>query len=508
MMNLRKITAYEELKSLIIDNGFCTLCGACEAACPVHAIKVEDAPRRIYDCSKNLDLCPICYDICPHSPALIREAGKYVSDAPHRRGSLGYYRKILLAQATSPAIRGFTKSAGVVNALLSYALKQKLIDSAVTARASHQQMLKLQPSVNLVPDDMLSSVDTKIVPCAVAEAFGRAVYEYGKAYIAFVGSPCQVLAIRKLEAWQHKLIDSLKLTIGLFCLWAFSLDRLSEYLLDEYGVAPSEIVSVDLTVDNYVAKTLDNRVLKIPLSEVKEHIMNSCRTCLDFTAEYADLSIGSGAPLKGWSLVIVRTRGGEELFDKAVNAGIIRVKEISSAPEVLAHIIHTATRKKESAFQELENMRRKGFPVPLGAEAMAKPSPSELSVLEDTAVKTIMTREVLTLPSNATVADFFDAMAKHHHIGFPIKNESGEVIGIVTLQDAMKVPPEKRSTTRLEDVCSRKLISVSPEDSAAEAFEKMMQHNIGRLLVMDEGGRRLLGIITRSDIMNALKSSK
>jgi coenzyme F420 hydrogenase subunit beta len=501
----RKIIAYEELKSLIIDNGFCTLCGACEAACPIHAIKVEEAPRRIYDCSENLDLCPICYDICPHSDALIHEVAKFVSDALHRRESLGYYRRILLARAASPAVRGATKSAGVVNALLSFAMEQKVADSAIIAKASPHLILKLQPSISLIPDDALSAVDSKVMPCAVAEAFGRAVYEYGKTHIAFVGIPCQVLALRKLEAWQHKIVDSLRITIGLFCLWTFSLDRLLEYLFHEHGVAPSEIVSVDLTIDKYVIKTSDNQVLMIPLHEVKKHIMNSCRTCTDFTAEFADLSVGGGTPLKDWSLVIVRTRNGEELLEKAVKAGVIKVREIASEPEVLAHVIQMATSKKESALKDMEELRSKGLPIPMGAEVMAKPTLSELSRLEDIPVKAIMTREVLTLSSKATVADFFDEMAKHHHVGFPIKDEDDKVVGVVTLQDAMKVPPSERGSTPLESISSRNLITVSPEDSVAEAFEKMMRHNIGRLLVMDGKGQRLLGIITRSDIMNALR---
>ena len=37
----RDLIAYNDLKKIIIEPGFCSLCGACEAACPVHALKVE-----------------------------------------------------------------------------------------------------------------------------------------------------------------------------------------------------------------------------------------------------------------------------------------------------------------------------------------------------------------------------------------------------------------------------------------------------------------------------------
>ncbi|MEM0215937.1 MAG: Coenzyme F420 hydrogenase/dehydrogenase, beta subunit C-terminal domain [Candidatus Bathyarchaeia archaeon] len=504
MRGFRKIIAYDDLKRLVIDNGLCTLCGACEAACPTHAIRVEETPQRLYNCSENLDLCPICYDICPHTDALIREATRFVSDALYRRESLGYYRKILLAQATSPTIRGLTRSAGVVNALLSFALDRKIIDSAVIARKSPRLILKLQPSIGLVPDDMLSAVDSKVVPCAVAEAFGRAVYEYGRHKIAFVGIPCHILALRKLEAWQHKIIDNLSITIGLFCLWTFSLGVLSEYLLHNYGIAPSEIVSIDLALEDYVVTTLDNRVLRLPLYEVKNHIMNSCRTCMDYTAEFADLSIGGGAPLKGWSMVIVRTQRGEEFLEKAVNSGVIRVMDVDAEPETLARVIHLATRKKESALKDMEDMRSKGLPIPMGAEALAKPSINELTKLESIRVEEVMTREVLTLPSKATVSDFFDEMVRCHHIGFPVRSPNGEIIGVVTLQDAMKVPPDRRKNTLIEDVCSKTVIAISPHASLAEAFDKMTKHDIGRLLVMDRDNH-LVGIITRSDVMNALR---
>lgn len=185
--NKNKLIAFDDLKQLVIEHDFCTLCGACEAACPIHAIKVTDKPNRLYDCSEHLDTCPICYDICPHTNELLYETLRFVADAPHRREALGYYRKILLAQAVNPTIREATKSGGVVNALLNFAINQKIIDSAIISKVSPSLAVKVKPTISLVPDDALSAVDSKIMPCAVAEAFGRAVFEHGKVHIAFVG---------------------------------------------------------------------------------------------------------------------------------------------------------------------------------------------------------------------------------------------------------------------------------------------------------------------------------
>jgi coenzyme F420 hydrogenase subunit beta len=501
-----KLIAFNELQRMIIEPGFCTLCGACVAACPVHAIKVEhDKPCRLHDCSEHLDSCPICYDICPHTDALLFETLRFVADAPHRRESLGYYRKILLAHATNPTLREASNGGGVVTALLLFAINEKIIDSAISSKASSRLPIKIQPSINLVPEDTLSAVDAKIMPSAVAEAFGRAVFEHGKVNIAFVGIPCHIIALRKLEAWQHKLMGSLRITIGLFCLWTFSLGRLLEYLLQEHNIAANEIQNVDLTVDEYVVTT-EKRVIRIPISEVKYHIMNRCKTCADFTSEFADLSIGGATPLKDWSIVIIRTKKGEELLNLAVEKGIITTREIEAEPEALAHLIQLSTHKRNSALQEVKDMKKKGLAIPTATEFSTKPTGHEFIALEEMDVGQIMTRIVVTLPPTMTVNELFDKIAEHHHIGFPIIDESNRLVGIVTLQDAMKVAKEKRGSVSVGEICTKRLVVVFPENSAAEAFEKMNKHNIGRLIVVDRNDiRLLLGILTRSDVMHALR---
>jgi coenzyme F420 hydrogenase subunit beta len=501
-----KLIAFNELEHMIIEPGFCTLCGACEAACPVHAIKVEHGkPHRLHDCSEHLDSCPICYDICPHSDALLFETLRFVADVPHRRESLGYYRKILLAHAANPTLRDASKSGGVVTALLNFAINKRIIDSAIVSEASRVP-IKVKPSISLVPDDTLSAVDAKIVPSAVAEAFGRAVFEHGKVRIAFVGIPCHVLALRKLEAWQHKLMDSLRITIGLFCLWTFSLGRLLEYLLHEHNIAANEIQNVDLAANEYVVAT-ENRVVRIPLSEVKSHIMNRCRTCVDFTSEFADLSIGGASPLKDWSIVIIRTKEGEAFFNRAVKEGVITTKRIEAEPETLAHLIQLSAHKRNAALQEINAMKKAGLPVPPAVEFIYKTIAAETSMLEEAKVGEIMTKKVITVPPTMTVNEFFDKIAKHHHIGFPIVDESNKILGIITLQDVMKVAKEKRSSVSVGEIGTKGLVVIFPENSVAKALGKMNKHNVGRLLVVDKKDNRLLlGILTRSDVMHALSA--
>jgi CBS domain-containing protein len=278
-----------------------------------------------------------------------------------------------------------------------------------------------------------------------------------------------------------------------------------EYLLDEHNIAANEIQNVDLTANEYVI-TAENGVVRIPLSEAKPHIMNGCRTCTYFTSQLADLSVGGAGPLKDWSIVIIRNREGEDLFNRAVKEGIITTKKIETEPDALVHLLQLATYKRDAALQEIEAMRKAGLPIPTGTEFLYKTGATETSILEELKVREIMTRRVITVPQTMTVAGLLDKIAKHHHIGFPVIDESNKIFGIVTLQDVMKVAEEKRNNISVGEIATKSLITVFPDNSASEAFQKMSEHNVGRLLVVDEKDTSLLqGILTRSDVMQALR---
>ncbi|RLI18194.1 hypothetical protein DRO54_10455 [Candidatus Bathyarchaeota archaeon] len=502
----RELIAYNDLKKLVIEPGFCILCGACEAACPIHALKIEhDELHYLFDCSNHVEFCPICYDVCPFTEALLLETLGFVTDAPNRRESIGYYRKIVLAQARDEKLRELSHSGGVVAALLLHGIKTDFIDSAVVSESEEEAPIRLRPSISLVPDDLLSAVDCKYFPSAVAKAFGKAVHEYGKLEIAFVGTPCHVRAIRKLEAWEHKIINSLKIVIGLICLWSFSYPELTKFLRENHNIEADDIKRIDLD-RKYRILTKDNREIAISPSEVRDHTLNSCRMCQDFTAELADISVGGAHPLTDWSIVIIRTEEGEKLFNDAIRAGVLNVKSIEEEPEVYRHFVEMAILKRQYAIEEVEKRKRSNKPIPPAFMRTTELLPREESLLSMLKAEQIMTRDVITISPEATAEEILSMMTRHHHMGYPLVNEKNELVGIVTFEDISKVPASKRAKTLAKEIAHKKLITVNPEASAMEVYEKMSKHKIGRILVVDKKEpKKLLGIITKTDILHILR---
>ena len=118
----------------------------------------------------------------------------------------------------------------------------------------------------------------------------------------------------------------------------------------------------------------------------------------------------------------------------------------------------------------------------------------------------IMSREVHSVDPNLTleqlIADYF---LPYKHGGFPVI-WGDRLLGIITLQDVKEIPKEKRSTMTVRDAMTPtpRLRTVRPTTSAYDAFARMTQDGIGRLLVVDDEGG-LVGILTRSDLLHVLR---
>jgi CBS domain-containing protein len=118
-------------------------------------------------------------------------------------------------------------------------------------------------------------------------------------------------------------------------------------------------------------------------------------------------------------------------------------------------------------------------------------------------VDSLMHRPVVGLDAGATVREAAAHMERHR-VGCLVVTRGDEAVGIVTERDIVfRVVGAGRDpdATRLADVMSAPIVTVSPDASVDEAAATMKRLRIKRLVVLGDGEAR--GVISVTDIAYA-----
>jgi CBS domain-containing protein len=115
-------------------------------------------------------------------------------------------------------------------------------------------------------------------------------------------------------------------------------------------------------------------------------------------------------------------------------------------------------------------------------------------------IRDVMTADPTTLPEDATAADAARKM-RDEDIGDVLVVREGELTAIVTDRDiAVRVVADDRSPaeTRLSEISSENLATLSPDDAVADAVRIMREKALRRIPVV-EGGRPV-GVVSIGDL--------
>ena len=145
----------------------------------------------------------------------------------------------------------------------------------------------------------------------------------------------------------------------------------------------------------------------------------------------------------------------------------------------------------------------------------------------DITVSDIMCTEVISIAPDASIEEAVKTLAKNHISGLPVVDEESKVVGIISERNVIDfssklnvvalvgfsgwVSPkadvsfEAFSRTRVEDVMSKKVVTAKSSASGEEIARLMKKRKINRIPVVDDNGK-LIGIVTRGDLVNYLAS--
>ncbi len=332
--------------SIVYNNSVCCHCGLCSSICPMNGIELTRDYLYI-DEGKCIN-CGLCYSVCPQSFSIENLSHFIKKSDPSLKYSvgLGYYKNLYSARTMKYAIRKVGQDGGIGTSLLYYLLNKKLVDAVVTIKHSKDYWKPKAKVIDKV-EDLYRTAGTTYVHTPILSVLDK-TERYNK--IAIVALPCKIKALSKGELFPVKLplFNKIKYKIGLFCMESFPYEKLLKLISNKFSADPDEIIKMDINRGKFVITLASMEIFSLPLKECNLFTSDFCNYCNDYTAEIADISLGSIGSESGWTSVITRTKKGEEIFNGANKDGLIEIKSYPDKKPLQSKIEKVAELKKVS----------------------------------------------------------------------------------------------------------------------------------------------------------------
>jgi CBS domain-containing protein len=118
-------------------------------------------------------------------------------------------------------------------------------------------------------------------------------------------------------------------------------------------------------------------------------------------------------------------------------------------------------------------------------------------------VRDLMTSQPVVLRPQQTLEEAFRRMVETKHVGFPVVDEDGRVVGLLGLPEMGKIESVHYPATPVRLAMRVELPSIAPDALATDALRRMSSEQEEHLLVLDGG--RLAGLLTRTDVSRIVR---
>jgi len=115
-------------------------------------------------------------------------------------------------------------------------------------------------------------------------------------------------------------------------------------------------------------------------------------------------------------------------------------------------------------------------------------------------IREVMTSDPVTIGASATIQEAAQAM-RQADIGDVIVMQDSKVCGILTDRDIVVralADGKDPKSTRVQEICTRELATLSPSDSVDDAVEVMRQQAVRRVPVVE--GKKPVGVVSLGDL--------
>ncbi|TPI85413.1 Coenzyme F420 hydrogenase/dehydrogenase, beta subunit C-terminal domain [Mesorhizobium sp. B2-8-9] len=363
----------------IVENGLCIGCGLCVSIAGAGEIEMVITPegrerpvaRQALDKATLAKINAVCPGtrIAGPPPAQRREAR--LADTVW-----GPVERLVLGSAGNPTVRFIGSGGGTLTALGQFLLDSGRVKFVLHVAASRSMPMRTERRLSFDSASVLEGAGSRYGPAATLVDFND-ILDRGEPF-ALIAKPCDITTVRNLARLDLRVDEYMRYALAFVCGGASDLTK-SEQVLERFGLREDE-----LSLFRYRGhgnpglnriETKDGRAFEISYRQLWEDedkwmIQPRCKICPDAIGQVADIAVSDSwlnggpavedEPLNG---IIVRTKRGLELFDAAVETGVLQIKRESGMAEISELQSHQV-RKRRAVWARLTGMAIAGKPVP------------------------------------------------------------------------------------------------------------------------------------------------
>lgn len=114
----------------------------------------------------------------------------------------------------------------------------------------------------------------------------------------------------------------------------------------------------------------------------------------------------------------------------------------------------------------------------------------------------IMTRKLITMSPEQTMAELKDVLRINRISGAPVVQD-GKLVGVISIEDLIKALESGEKEARIGAKMAVNVQTVYQDESVVSAVNRFAQFGYGRLPVLDRSGE-MVGIVTQGDVVRGL----
>ena len=129
-------------------------------------------------------------------------------------------------------------------------------------------------------------------------------------------------------------------------------------------------------------------------------------------------------------------------------------------------------------------------------------SPTQELVYEMKASE-VMTPSVVTVTPEILMSELREILRSNRISGAPVVS-NGQLVGIISIEDFIKWLADGPPDARVDERMTREVMTVYDDDSLVQVVGRLDQHGYGRFPVIQRVGKKLVGVVTKGDIVAGL----